>query len=210
MKIDESQLNYVSQRTTQYDRKYGMLKELLKSIGKVDSALELFGGIGWNSRYIQKYCCPNNHTALEADSDCFGYLVKSGTHAINDYSFTYDVPNKKVDLLVMDSVFNERVYDAVTDLINKYDFKYVLIVNTGVFHVRFDKKLTYNIYWNRMIDRLCFKLGAHHVKTLYDMDFGMMLFTRDGTQPNQLTNFVRNTFRDTDWREMRSDILGTP
>lgn len=210
MKIDESQLNYVNQRTTQYDRKYGMLKELLESIGKVDSALELFGGIGLNSRYIQKYCCPDNHTALEADSDCFGYLAKSGIHAINDYCFTYDVPNKKVDLLVMDSVFNERVYDAVTDLINKYDFKYVLIVNTGVFHVRFDKKLTYNIYWNRMIDRLCFKLGAHHVKTLYDMDFGMMLFTRDGTQPNQLTNFVRNTFRDTDWREMRSDILGTP
>ena len=58
MKIDESQLTYVAQRTTQYDRKYGMLKNLLEAIGKVDSALEPFGGIGLNSRYIQKYCHP--------------------------------------------------------------------------------------------------------------------------------------------------------
>lgn len=210
MKIDESQLNYVTQRTTQYDRKYGMLKNLLESIGRVDSAVELFGGIGLNSRYIQTYCSPKNHLAIEQDPDCFGFLTKSGVHAINDYCFTYTAPDTKVDLLVVDSVFNEGVYDAVTDLINKYDFKYVLIINTGVFHVRFDKKLNYDIYWNRMIDRLCAKLSAHHVKTLYDMDFGMMLFTRDGTQPNELTNFVRNTYRDTEWREMRSDILGTP
>ena len=66
------------------------------------------------------------------------------------------------------------------------------------------------MYWNGMIDRLCSKLNARHVKTLYDMDFGMMLFTRDESQPNELTNYVRNTYRDTDWREMRSDILGTP
>ena len=210
MKIDESQLNYVGQRTTQYDRKYGMLKNLLESIGKVDSALELFGGIGLNSRYIQKYCTPKEHTAIEQDPDCFGYLLKSGVYAVNDYCFTYAAPNTKVDMLVVDSVFNEGVYDAVTDLINKYDFKYVVIVNTGVFHVRFDKKLTYDMYWNSMIDRLCSKLNAHHVKTLYDMDFGMMLFTRDGTQPNELTNYVRNIYRDTDWREMRSDILGAP
>ena len=210
MKIDESQLTYVAQRTTQYDRKYGMLKNLLGAIGKVDSALELFGGIGLNSRYIQKYCCPDNHTALEKDPDCFGYLAKSGVHAVNDYCFTYDAPNKKIDLLVVDSVFNERVYDEVTELINKYDFTYVLIVNTGVFHVRFDKKLTYDMYWNGMVDRLCSKLNAHHMKTLYDMDFGMMLFTRDESQPNELTNYVRNIYRDTDWREMRSDILGAP
>lgn len=210
MKIDESQLTYVAQRTTQYDRKYGMLKNLLGAIGKVDSALELFGGIGLNSRYIQKYCHPDTHAAIEKDPDCFGYLRKSGVHAINDYCFTYTAPDTKVDLLVVDSVFNERVYDAVTDLINKYDFKYVLIVNTGVFHVRFDKKLTYDMYWNRMIDSLCAKLNAHHVKTLYDMDFGMMLFTRDEAQSNELTNYVRNIYRDTDWREMRSDILGTP
>lgn len=210
MKIDESQLTYVAQRTTQYDRKYGMLKNLLGAIGKVDSALELFGGIGLNSRYIQKYCHPDTHAAIEKDPDCFGYLRKSGVHAINDYCFTYTAPDTKVDLLVVDSVFNERVYDAVTDLINKYDFKYVLIVNTGVFHVRFDKKLTYDMYWNTMIDRLCAKLNAHHVKTLYDMDFGMMLFTRDEAQSNALTNYVRNIYRDTDWREMRSDILGTP
>jgi hypothetical protein len=210
MKIDESQLNYVTQRTTQYDRKYGMLKNLLESIGRVDSAVELFGGIGLNSRYIQTYCSPKNHLAIEQDPDCFGFLTKSGVHAINDYCFTYTAPDTKVDLLVVDAVFNERVYDEVTELINKYDFTHVLIVNTGVFHVRFDKKLTYDMYWNGMIDRLCSKLNARHVKTLYDMDFGMMLFTRDESQPNELTNYVRNIYRDTDWREMRSDILGTP
>lgn len=210
MKIDENQLNYVTQRTTQYDRKYGMLKELLESVGKVDSALELFGGIGLNSRYIQKYCCPDKHTALEKDADCFELLEKSGVCAVNDYCFTYTAPDTKVDLLLVDSVFNERVYNAVTDLINKYDFKYVVIVNTGVFHVRFDKELSYDMYWNNMIERLCAKLSAHHMKTVYDMDFGMMLFTRDGARPNEQTNFVRNTYRDTEWREMRSGILGTP
>ena len=79
MKIDESQLNYVTQRTTQYDRKYGMLKNLLESIGRVDSAVELFGGIGLNSRYIQTYCSPKNHLAIEQDPDCFGFLTKSGS-----------------------------------------------------------------------------------------------------------------------------------
>ena len=210
MKIDESQLNYVTQRTTQYDRKYGMLKNILESIGKVDSVLELFGGIGISSRYIEKYCNPRKHTSIEKDSDCYAYLLKSKVCAINDDCFTYISPDNKVDLLVVDSVFNESVFNTVTDLINKYDFKYVLITNTGVFHVRFDNRQTYPTYWNKMIDRLCMKLNAHHVKTLYDMDFGMMLFTRDRTYPNQLTNYVRNTFRDTDWREMRTDILTTP
>lgn len=210
MKIDESQLNYVAQRTTQYDRKYGMLKNLLEAIGKVDSVLELFGGIGLSSRYIEKYCNPTHHIAIEKDSDCHSHLLKSKVCAINDDCFTYVAPDTKVDLLVVDSVFNESVFTAVTDLISKYDFKYVLITNTGVFHVRFDNKQTYVMYWNKMIDRLCLKLQAHHVKTLYDMDFGMMLFRRDGTQPNNLTNYIKNTYRDTDWRKMRTDILVSP
>jgi len=45
-------------------------KRVCQRVGKVKSVFEMFGGSGWHSNLIQKYCEPQRHMAVDINEDC--------------------------------------------------------------------------------------------------------------------------------------------
>jgi len=203
LKLEESQLSYLEKRGNEYDRKYGMFKHLIEKIDHVESVVELFGGTGIETEYIKKYLSPSIHVVCEQNLECCKALENKDILLIKGNCFDYSYPGN-IDLLVVDSVFNKKEFDKITNLIGKFSFKYLILTNTGVFHVKFEKWNTYENYWTSLIDQICTKLDISHLKTVYDYDFGMMLFAKN---EDTTYDFEKNTYKDTLWRDIRADTL---
>ena len=53
------------------------VRDICRIIGSVESVLELFGGSGWHSSIIQRYCSPSRHEAWDVAEDCVASMRAS-------------------------------------------------------------------------------------------------------------------------------------
>lgn len=206
MKINQNQLEYLMERGKNYDRKYRMFKMLIDKIpNKLNVVLELFGGVGIQSYYLQKYKNIETHTVIERDYNCYKIakkLLKNVKCIHNDcFQYSYD---GKVDLLVCDSVFNQKEFENVTSLVNKFDFDYLILTVTGVFNVRFNKNMTYDEYWNNLIEKLQNK-GLYVSDIIYSSDFGISLIKKENTDCHDIIRLDNNDL-STMWRNYVEEI----
>lgn len=201
MKLKQSQLSYLCERGRNYDRKYRMFELLIDKIpDQLNLVLELFGGVGIQSYYLQNNKKISEHIAIDCDPNCYEIakkLLPDITH-INCNSFTY-TSDKKIDLLVCDSVFNKKEFENITDLVSKFDFEYLILTVTGVFNVRFNKNLTYNQYWTNLISDLQ-KKGLYASHIVYSSDFGLMLIQKDKAECSEIERLNNNNL-STKWRK---------
>lgn len=206
MKLEQSQLDYLKERGSNYDRKYRMFELLLNELpNKLDRVIELFGGVGIQSYYLQQNKEIKNHIAIDQDERC-NIIAKNlipCIERINCDCFNYQT-QEKVDLLVCDSVFNNKEFDNIINLINKFNFDYLILTNTGVFNVRFNKQMSYEQYWNTLASRME-SHGLYINKIVYSCDFGLMLVKK--TKP---TNIIVEKLNNNDvskiWRKYTKEI----
>ena len=201
MKLEQSQLDYLKDRGSNYDRKYRMFELLLDKIpSNLDTVVELFGGVGIQSYYLQRDKNIANHITIDQDSECnamFNKLMPSITR-IHGNCFNYE-NSDKIDLVVCDSVFNKKEFEHIVSLVNKFDFDYLILTNTGVFNVRFNKDLSYEQYWSDLIKRLQ-QYNLYTSDVVYSSDFGMMLIRKDNYCNANVGKLYKNDVSK-DWRE---------
>lgn len=216
MKLNQSQLEYLFTRSKNYDRKYCMFYDMLHNIPnpeEIQTCVELFGGVGISSKYIEDTFTLSQHTIMDLDPQCCTVLKKEfpDSEILNIDNTTYE-NNELIDLLVVDSVFNKSVFDQIVSLINKFNFKYLILTNTGVFNVRWNKKLaSYDEYWEQL-DKELNKYGLYTHKVIYGSEFGFMLVTREPTDNLVLDRYPAEKKLDT-WRpyveKIKNDLQNT-
>lgn len=211
MELEQSQLEYLANRGKNYDKKYYMFEKLLNKIDNVNSVIELFGGIGIESTYIEnKFNNICKHIIIEKDNKCFECLQKRfwnnkhiDIYNVDCFDFVY---NDMVDLLVVDSTFNKKVSNKVLKLITNFKAKQIIITETGVFGVKFNKNLTYEQYWNNVKYNLS-KIGLFLTDVEYYTDFGLMLIkTSNNNKPLNL-HYVTKECQSLLWRDIRDGII---
>lgn len=204
MKLNQSQLEYLFTRSKNYDRKYCMFYDMLHSIPnseEIQTCVELFGGVGISSKYIEDTFNLSKHTIIDLDPQCCAVLQKEfpDNEVLNIDNTTYK-NDEFIDLLVIDSVFNKSVFDQIVSLINKFDFKYLILTNTGVFNVRWNKALaSYDEYWEQL-DKELNKHDLYTQKVIYGSEFGFMLITREPTEKLVLDRYSADK-KLTTWRQ---------
>lgn len=200
MKLEQSQLDYLHKRDKNYDKKYRIFELLLGRIpSKLDLVLELFGGVGIESYYLQQNKEIVNHISIDKDEKCneISRLLLPNVNRLNCDSFEYQ--NKDhIDLLVCDSFFNKGVFNDVVNLVNKFDFNHLILTDTGVFSVRFHKNMTYEKYWSELIKRLSEK-GLYVSDVIYTVEFGMLLIRKE-KQESVSVEKLDNDNLSTAWR----------
>ena len=200
MKLEQSQLDYLYKRGKNYDKKYRIFELLLDRIPqKFNLVLELFGGVGIESYYLQQNKEIVKHISIDKDEDCNKLSRQSLPNIIrlNCNSFEYE-NNEHIDLLVCDSTFNKNVFAEVVNLVNKFDFDYLILTNTGVFNVKLNKNMTYEKYWSELIKQLS-EHGLHTSDIIYTVDFGMMLIKKE-KQDNVSIEKLDNDNLSKTWR----------
>lgn len=206
MKLEQSQLDYLSERGGNYDRKYKMFELLLDEIpNQLNVVLELFGGVGIQSYYLQQKKKITNHMAIDQDERC-NDIAKSlmpCVNRINKNCFDY-LYEGKIDLLVCDSVFNNKEFDNIVGLINKFDFDYLILTNTGVFNVRFNKQISYEQYWNTLVNHMA-DYGLYVNNIIYSCDFGLMLVRKIKMQDIIIKKLEHNNI-SRNWRGYIKEI----
>lgn len=201
MKLEQSQLDYLYKRGKNYDKKYRIFELLLNKIPQeLNLVVELFGGVGIESYYLQKNKKIVEHISIDKDIDCnkLSKQLLPNVTCLNFDSFEYE-NNKHIDLLVCDSsAFNKNVFDDIANLVNKFDFDYLILTNTGVFNVKLNKNMTYDKYWSELIEQLS-ERGLYTSDVIYTVDFGMML-VRKQKQNNVSIEKLSNDNLSTMWR----------
>lgn len=206
MELSQSQLDYLKNRGSNYDRKYRMFEIMLDKIPyKLDNVLELFGGVGIQSWYLQNIKDIVNHVSIDMDDDCNAISNKMlpNVNRLCIDSFSYEDADK-VALLVHDSVFNNKEFNNVVELVNKFDFDNLILTNTGVFHVRFDKSMTYEKYWDCLIDQLA-ECGLLVSDVVYSTDFGMMLIRKSAVAKASVCKLAKGDVSK-DWRKYVDEV----
>lgn len=207
MKLEQSQLDYIKTRGSNYDRKYGMFQSLLDKLpNTIPTVVELFGGTGIETHYLDVNKEIDTHIIADKDLRCAEILKSTYPNKtiLNVDVMTSDFPTYECDLLVCDSVFNNAEYSNIVNLINRFDFKYLILTNTGVFHVRFDKSLSYERYWDELTSRLS-NDGLYTKDVIYSFDFGMMLITKSPQKVN-VEKLVKGRI-STAWREYVEGVI---
>ena len=209
MELNQSQLDYLFTRSKNYDRKYCMFYDMLHNIPepeKIHSCVELFGGVGISSKYIENYFNLTKHTIIDLDPQCCTILQKQfpNREILNIDNVTYN-NNEIIDLLVIDSVFNQKVFEQIISLIQKFNFKYLILTNTGVFNVRWNKKISsYEEYWEQLTEKLkSFNLYTKNI--IYGSEFGFMLITRESIKEMTLDRYPASK-KLTTWRPYVENI----
>lgn len=209
MKINQSQLEYLFNRSKNYDRKYCMFYDMIRSIPnpeKIHTCVELFGGVGISSNYIENYFNLTKHTIIDLDPKCCEILKKyfPTREILNIDNATY-TNKENIDLLVIDSVFNKAVFEQIMSLIQKFNFKYLILTNTGVFNVRWNKKISsYEEYWQNLEKDLK-KYNLYTKKVIYGSEFGFMLITKESINEMILDRYPASK-KITNWRKYVEDI----
>lgn len=206
MKLEQSQLDYLKKRGSNYDRKYRMFELLLEKIpNKLDYVLELFGGVGIQSWYLQNMKDINKHISIDIDEHCNSISNKMlpNVNRINCNCFNYD-DDVKVDLIVIDCVFNKKEFNNIVGLVNKFDFDYLILTNTGVFNVRFNKQLSYEQYWSDIIAQLQ-NNNLFTSDVVYSSDFGLMLIKKTKSD-NVTVEKLSNGNISKDWRKYVNEV----
>ena len=206
MKLEQSQLDYLKKRGSNYDRKYRMFELLLEKIpNKLDYVLELFGGVGIQSWYLQNMKDINKHISIDIDEHCNSISNKMlpNVNRINCNCFNYD-DDVKVDLIVIDCVFNKKEFNNIVGLVNKFDFDYLILTNTGVFNVRFNKQLSYEQYWSDIITQLQ-NNNLFTSDVVYSSDFGLMLIKKTKSD-NVTVEKLSNGDFSKDWRKYVNEV----
>lgn len=208
MKIEQSQLEYLFTRSKNYDRKYQMFYDIIRNIPceAIHTCIELFGGVGISSKYIEEYFNLTEHTIIDLDSKCCQILKRQyPTREILNIDNTIYNNKKDTDLLVIDSVFNKSVFEKVVSLIKKFNFKYLILTNTGVFNVRWNKSLSsYDEYWE-LLDKELNTYSLYTHKVIYGSEFGFMLITKEPAEKIVLDRYPAEK-KLTDWRAYVEDI----
>lgn len=212
MKLEQNQLEYLFNRSKNYDKKYYMFEKLLDKINDdINTIVELFGGVGLESFYLQnKFKNIKNHIIIEKDLNCYNILKNNlnkfpviQTYNIDSFDFKYD---NFIDLLVVDSSsFNKKIYDKIINLIKRFNYKYLIITDTGVFNVKLNKNLTYEQYWNNLKYKLA-NDNLYLTDVEYCNDFGLMLINTE--QENSFNiHYVTKDDKSLLWRDIRNQIL---
>ena len=206
MKLEQSQLDYLKKRGSNYDRKYRMFELLLEKIpNKLDYVLELFGGVGIQSWYLQNMKDINKHIFIDIDEHCnfISNKMLPNVNRINCNCFNYD-DDAKINLIVIDCVFNKKEFNNIVDLVNKFDFDYLILTNTGVFNVRFNKQLSYEQYWSDIIAQLQ-NNNLFTSDVVYSSDFGLMLIKKTKSD-NVTVEKLSNGDFSKDWRKYVNEV----
>lgn len=209
MDINQSQLKYLFNRSKNYDRKYYMFYDIIHNIPEpetIQTCVELFGGVGISSKYIENCFNLIQHTIIDLDPQCCEILKKEfPTREILNIDNTTYINDKEIDLLVVDSVFNKLVFNKVVSLIKKFNFRYLILTNTGVFNVRWNKKLaSYEEYWEQLTKELE-KYKLYTQKVIYGSEFGFMLITQEPIEKMTLDKYSADK-KLTDWRPYVEEI----
>ncbi|MBY6838687.1 hypothetical protein [Clostridium botulinum] len=207
MKLEQCQLDYLAERGGNYDRKYGMFNMLLGTIQEdIKSVIELFGGTGIQTYYLNNKYNLDNHIVIDKDIRCCNCIKKfnNNVQVVNKNVFEYE-DNKNYDLVVCDSVFNKKEFNNIVSLLDKFKSKYIIITDTGVFNVRFNKNKTYDAYWNDMFYKLK-ERGYYILRIKYSSDFGMMLLTKIDYGLQDVSKLQKEEI-NTDWRNYRDLVL---
>lgn len=206
MELGQSQLDYLMKRGSNYDRKYKMFELLIEKIpDRLGTVVELFGGVGIQSWYLQREKYIDNHISIDIDDVC-NKISNKMLPAVNRISCNcFDYLNtNKIDLLVCDSVFNKKEFENIVRLVSNFDFDNLILTNTGVFNVRFNKQLTYEQYWNELVKQLA-NYGLYVSDIVYSSDFGMMLIRRKKRETVSINKLVKGMVSK-DWREYVSEV----
>ena len=209
MKLNQSQLEYLFDRSKNYDRKYQMFYDILRDIPNpetINTCVELFGGVGISSKYIEECFNLKKHTIIDLDPQCCTILHEQfpTREILNIDNTTYN--NKEIiDLLVIDSVFNKAVFKQIISLIKKFNFKYLILTNTGVFNVRWNKALSsYDEYWEQLNEELN-QYNLYTKKVIYGTEFGFMLITKNPSEQIILNKYPASK-KLTSWRPYVENI----
>lgn len=207
MKLEQSQLDYLSKRGKNYDKKYYMFESLLNKIPKISSVIELFGGVGIETYYLKKYCKDINiHYIIEKDNECYNILKNTYPHinVLNEDTFNFEY-NDEIDLLIVDSTFTKTNYKDIVNLIHKFNCKYIILTNTGVFNVKFNKNISYDEYWDNLKNQLQLD-NLYLTDVEYYSDFGMMLIETFNENKQLYTHYIKNN-ESLLWRNYRDKVL---
>ncbi|MDP2926137.1 MAG: hypothetical protein Q8N99_07205 [Nanoarchaeota archaeon] len=194
---EKSQLEYLSKRGNSYDKKYGMFFNLLEGLN-VEKVLELFGGVGIQTYYLENHKNITSHTIIERNEECFKIL-----------SFMF--PNKKIilsdnrvveyredyDLVVLDSGMNKSNFNETIELMKRINSKYFIITETGAFRVKFKKDLSHEVHYQEVIQKLN-SFGYKVEKVLYEYNYGLILINNDFVG---IPSINRNIFSNIEWRD---------
>lgn len=207
MKLEQSQLDYLKERSGNYDRKYRMFEILLSRVpNRLNTVVELFGGIGIQTHYISKTKEVGKHISIDVDKSCniVSKLLNPNVERIeaNTFEFKY---KDKIDLLVCDGTFNNSSFEKLTELVNRFDFDNLILTNTGVFNVRFNKDMTYEQYWENMRIKLEQK-GLLLTDVVFSFDFGLMLIRKTNINNARICLLEKGDI-STDWRSYRDSAI---
>ncbi len=193
---EKSQLEYLSKRNKSYDKKYGMFFKIIENLS-VKRVLELYGGIGIQTHYLEKFKKINSHKIIERNQECYKILKSSFPNKEIILADNRDLKYKETyDLTVLDSGMNASNFNETIKLIENIDSKYFIITETGAFRVKFNKNLNHEDHYKNIIEKFN-SVGFKVEKILYEYNYGLILIHKGFTENPSIN---KNTFTNEEWR----------
>jgi len=195
MKTTDSQLNYLSKRGKSYNQKYGILSEIIQYLPKDKKVIELFGGVGITSYFIQKYLSPTQLVINELDDRCIEILKKFNNVTVKkEDSFYSDI--KEYDIVFVDSNFTKKMFKKFDGIFRGIKDTLIL-TETGIFNLVFNKKLSQEEYF-KDYEKLFSKYGLYLHKVYYTHSFSIMEIQKTFSLGPII---YKHTNEDTEWKE---------
>ena len=183
--------------------KYGIFLNLLAGLN-VENVLELFGGVGIQTYYLENHKKINRHTVVERDKACFDILKSMFPSKEIILSDNRDLQyDEKYDLVVLDSGMNKSNFDETIQLMKKTNSKYFIITETGAFSVRFNKNLSYEEHYQNTIQKLN-SVGYKVEKVLYELNYGLILINNEFAGRPTIN---KNIYVNKEWRRYIKKII---
>ncbi|MFH1585967.1 MAG: hypothetical protein ABIB79_04320 [archaeon] len=194
---EKSQLEYLAKRNKSYDKKYGMFFALLEGLN-VERVLELFGGVGIQTYYLENHKKITQHTIIERNEECFKILksmfpnkeIILSDNRVLEYKEEYD-------LVILDSGMNKSNFNETIELMKRINSKCFIITETGAFRVKFKKNFSHEDHYKEVIKKLD-SFNYKVEKVLYEYNYGLILINNNFLG---IPTINRNTFSNIEWRD---------
>jgi hypothetical protein len=203
MKTTDSQIDYLSKRGKTYNYKYSILSDIMELFLHQDkNVIELFGGVGITSYFIQKQLNPRTHVINEVDDRCINALKEiqedtpllDGAVIKKEDSFFCDI--KDYDIVFADSNFTKKMFGKFDGIFRNIKNTLVL-TETGVFNLTFNKTTTAEDYFKDYQERFK-KYGLYLHCAFYTHTFSIMLLKKIPLEKAIITKY---TNENTEWKE---------
>jgi len=179
--VEKSQLFYLKKRKIDYNRKYYIIKQIVLSLKPKSKVLELFGGVGITTFFIQKYMLPKVHKIIELDYECFEKLKHNFNTCtiLNLDSFKIKEKWNDYDYIFYDYAFTPK---KINDFNRFTNYKGTLIVtDTGIFHLLFSKEKNVIEYFTDLNSKFN-KIQLYINKVFYTHKFSIILISNNKTE----------------------------